>query len=115
MGMATLLFSAPSLVSGQCKKITTRTEFKEMIATGLVVVKFYATWCPPCKMLTKTLDHVIPDYTGRVQFVAVDVDQHKDLEQEYGVKSYPTIIFFNNGKIIYKATTLARKSAAELH
>ncbi len=57
-----------------------------------VVVNFWASWCPPCRVEAPLLEAVSRQYTGEVQFVGVDI---QDAEQdgiayldEYGI-TYP--------------------------
>lgn len=60
---------------------------------GTVVIKFGASWCNPCKMLTKILEnkaYSIPTY-------AVDVDSEKEFTQKFGVRNIPTLVMLNNG------------------
>lgn len=64
-----------------------------------VVVDFWATWCPPCKILHPIVDQIANDYEGRVAVCKVDVDQNQSLAQKYGIRSIPTLLFFKNGEI----------------
>lgn len=64
---------------------------------GVVVVDFFATWCGPCKMLAPVLDEV-QDEVKNVKIVKVDIDENKNLADEYGVKNIPTIKVFKYGK-----------------
>ena len=42
-------------------------------------------------------------YEGKVNFVQVDTDECKEISLELGVKALPTIILFNDGKVIAQA------------
>jgi len=91
------------------------SEFDSLInsKSGNVVVKFFATWCGPCKKLAKTITQTLaPQYTGRVVFVEVDVDKFPSLQRRYGVNAFPTLIYFKNGKKIY--TKEGSESAREI-
>ena len=73
--------------------------FDELIKEGKVLVDFYAEWCGPCKMLGPVIEEVsneVPD----VKIIKVNVDEHSNLAQRYGVMSIPTLILFNNGNIV---------------
>ena len=63
------------------------------------ILKFSATWCGPCKMLSATLK----DVEG---ITNVDVDQQKDLAIKHGVRSVPTMIFLKDGEQVERKTGL---------
>jgi len=71
-------------------------------AKGLVLVDFWATWCPPCRRLAPTLDALAADYDGRLTVAKVDVDENPELAQRYGVQSIPTLILFRDGRPVDK-------------
>jgi len=59
------------------------------------ILAFTAGWCQPCKNFKPILEHVSRELP--VQFV--DVDANPDLVAEYGIKSVPTVIVVNNGRV----------------
>ena len=74
-------------------KIITENEFKELI-NDTVVVQFSATWCGPCKTLTKTIEQNEDKFN--VPFYKIDIDDAAQLAQALGIRSVPTIIRFEN-------------------
>lgn len=66
-----------------------------------LIVKTTATWCPPCKEMDRTT-FVDPDVVGWLQAHAlaahVDVDQHPDLANAWGIEGIPTMIAFRDGQ-----------------
>ncbi|MFN8577900.1 MAG: thioredoxin [Candidatus Sericytochromatia bacterium] len=74
---------------------------KEVIQhSGLVLVDFWATWCPPCKMIAPILESISKEKAGEIKIVKVNVDQETILASKFQIVSIPTLILFNNGKII---------------
>lgn len=65
-----------------------------------VVVDFWATWCKPCLMVAPILDELAEEYSDRVKFVKLDVDQNPGTASKYGVMSIPTLLIFKNGEPI---------------
>ena len=86
-------------------------EFKTVINEGKVVVDFFATWCGPCKMLSPVMDEISNELSD-INFYKVDVDKNEDIAREYGIMSIPTIIIFENGKVVN--TLVGIRSKTEL-
>ncbi len=63
-----------------------------------VVVDFWAAWCGPCRMLAPLTEKMAEDYTGKVKFCKINVDENPQTAMKYGVMSIPTLIFFKNGQ-----------------
>lgn len=81
---------------------------QNIINEGVVLVDFFATWCGPCKMQAT----VLKELEDKVKIVKVDVDEHPNLAQEYGVMSIPTLFLFENGELKHKKIGFA--SASEI-
>ena len=76
-------------------------EFNEKIASGRVLVDFFATWCGPCKMLSPILEEVdARGEAGDLLIIKVDVDEAGEIAAKYGIQSIPTLILFENGKAV---------------
>ncbi len=58
-----------------------------------VIIDFYAEWCGPCKMLAPVLDELAKEYEGKVDIYKVNVDEQRELTQEFGVMSMPSLLF----------------------
>lgn len=63
-----------------------------------VIVDCYADWCAPCKMIAPIIEALAEDYTGRVTFVKLDVDDNPQTAMLYRIQGIPTLLFFKNGK-----------------
>lgn len=82
-------------------------DFNELKKEGTVLVDMFATWCGPCRMLSPIVDEVAKEENLNV--IKVDVDQHEELAQEYGVMSIPTLLLFKDGELVNKNIGLLNK------
>lgn len=78
-----------------------REEIKK-ISNGSGMLQFSASWCGPCKVLTKTINDNEEKLTG-VKRLYVDLDAHQDIGTEFGIRSIPTLILFKDGKEVKRA------------
>jgi thioredoxin 1 len=95
--------SSPSKHKGGVIELQQSTDYAGLIQNGEVptVTDFSAVWCGPCKMIAPVFKDLADEYAGRMQFVKVDGDKHKQLCQAAGVKGYPTFHFYDkNGKLL---------------
>lgn len=71
--------------------------FEEKIASGVVLVDFFATWCGPCKMLSPTIEELGAESDGSYAVYKVDIDECEDIAMDFGIMSVPTLIVFRDG------------------
>ena len=76
----------------------------------VIVKKFSAAWCGPCRMLAPMFEQVKTGYSN-VTFENIDIDEDYDSVQKYGVSSVPTVIIEKNGEVIERFTGLQSKIA----
>ena len=68
-----------------------------------VLLDFWATWCPPCKMLAPTIEEIAEEYAGKVKVGKIDVDEQPELAERFGISSIPTVIVIKGGEIVGQA------------
>jgi thioredoxin 1 len=91
------------MASANLKEFTDQNFEAEVLkSTGPVLVDFWAEWCPPCRMLTPTIEKLANDYAGKVKVGKVDTDSNRDVSIKYGIMSIPTVILFRNGEVAQK-------------
>jgi len=77
----------------------------------LVLMKFGATWCGPCRRVDRELDRLARTATG-LEIVRVDVDERPDLARQYNVSGIPHLILLRGGETL--DTLVGYRSAADL-
>ena len=65
-----------------------------------VLVDFKAVWCGPCHYLSDVIQSVEERYSGRFEVVKVDVDEKPEIAAYYGINSYPTVLWFEDGEVV---------------
>lgn len=57
------------------------------------LLKFYAEWCGPCKMLSKVIEDAKSDLTGlMINIEEIDIDENMEVAKQYNVRGVPTLI-----------------------
>ena len=81
--------------------VLTDETFKETVKNHpFVVVDCWASWCTPCRMIAPIIDELARDYTGRILFGKLDVDESSEVVEQYQVMSIPTLLIFKDGKFV---------------
>jgi thioredoxin len=76
-----------------------------------VLVDFFATWCGPCQMLAPILKDVKDTLGDEIKIIKVDVDKNQSLmsDQRFQVKGVPTLMLFQNGKMLWRQSGVMPK------
>lgn len=81
----------------------TDSNFDEIVASGKpVMVDFWAEWCGPCKMIGPVVEELAGDLEGKAVIGKLNVDYNPNISAKFGVRSIPTLLFFNNGELVDK-------------
>ena len=81
--------------------VTDATFDQDVLASDTpVLVDFWATWCPPCKMIAPVLDEIAAEYTGRLTIAKMDIDDNPATPAKYGVLGAPTLNLYKDGEIV---------------
>ena len=97
------------------KEITSSEFENEVLAGGKVVLDFYSTECPPCEAVAPKFEGLAKLYGKDIKFVKMFRQQNKELAEKLGVKSSPTLLFFDNGVQVAHTLTGGIKRSDIIH
>ena len=83
------------------KHINESDFFKETNLEGVVLVDFFATWCPPCKMLLPILEDI--SNSRKYKIVKINIDENPNIMNKYKIQSVPTLVVFKDGKPVERS------------
>ena len=78
-------------------EVNSELDFQQKIETGISVVDFYGTYCPPCRQFAPIFEKVAQDFVGKVSFIKANTEIIPSVAAKYNVRSIPTIIIFKDG------------------
>lgn len=88
----------------------TSESFPRETARGLAIVDFWASWCPPCRVLAPTIEELASDLAGSALVAKVDVDAAPELAGRFEVQSIPTVLFLKDGKEVGRSVGAVPKA-----
>ena len=76
-----------------------RRDVLETSLTNLVLVRFTAEWCGPCKTLAPLVDKAVAEAgQGRTTQVVIDIDRERLIAEQFRIQSVPTVYAFLGGQ-----------------
>lgn len=84
--------------------VVNETTFQREVleASDLVLVHFWTPWCGLCKLISPMLETVKENHAKAVKLVSINADDNLKLANIYRLKNVPTIILFQDGKLLEK-------------
>ena len=76
-----------------------------------VLVDFWAAWCGPCRVLGPVIEELATELNGTAKVGKLNVDENPATAQQFGVRSIPTVLFFNKGQIADSTIGVVSKEA----
>lgn len=71
---------------------------------GLVLVDFWATWCPPCKLMLPIIDELAEELKGQpIKIGKINVDENPQISQQFNIMSIPALVFFKDGREVARS------------
>ncbi|CAN0435118.1 unnamed protein product, partial [Pylaiella littoralis] len=90
-------------IPGATVQVLTDDDFERLtqVSTGATTgdwfIEFYAPWCGHCRKLEPAWTELAEKLGGEVNVGKVDVTANKGLGKRFGIKGFPTLLFFSHG------------------
>ena len=78
----------------------------------LIVLKFTAEWCGPCKVIAPILEEIATEYRDKMHVCKIDIEANDETPPKYGIRGIPTLMLFKEGNV--EATKVGALSKSQL-
>ena len=74
-------------------------------AQNMLLLDFYSPNCGPCRQMMPVLSELSKTYPEQLRVAAVNVDEHPEAAERYGVGAIPLLLFLDGeGNELYRQT-----------
>lgn len=90
------------------RKIKSENELNDIInSTDVVVCKWGAPWCFPCRVIEGNIDEIEKTNGDLAEFVEVDVDEvEEDFTEKNKITNIPVLQYYKDGALIDRTVGL---------
>lgn len=71
-------------------------------SNNVVLVEFFATWCPHCKRMIPVMEEVKKLLGNRVPVYTIDIDENEKEAEDNKIETIPTFIVYHNGNQVWR-------------
>lgn len=93
--------------------IENKVQFEQIIENSgerLLLVEFYADWCPPCKELAPILEQIAKENKDHVSIYKINTDENHELSNTFRVTGIPHVVFIKNKENVFSLSGLYPKN-----
>lgn len=77
-------------------------DYESLVSSSpLVMVEFYATWCPHCQRMMPVVAELRELFGDSARIYQLDIDKNSEVADEVGVTGTPTFIIYRDGKAVW--------------
>ena len=74
-----------------------------------ILLDFWSSWCGPCKVMGPIIDELAREYQGKAVIAKVNTEEEQQLSAHFQIKSIPTLLFIQKGKVVMRHSGLMPK------
>ena len=93
--------------------VSDRNFDQTMKSYPLVVVDCWAAWCAPCRAIAPIVDQLAKDYSGKIVFGKLNVDENPETAQRFGIMAIPTLLVMKNASEVDRIVGVLPKTELE--
>ena len=79
----------------------------------LIVVDCWAAWCAPCRAIAPVVEELAKEYSGKVVFGKLNVDDNPETAEKFDIRAIPTLLVMKNGSEVDRIVGVLPKSQLE--
>jgi thioredoxin 1 len=68
----------------------------------IFILDCWAQWCGPCRMLGPIIEELARDFSGKIVFGKLNVEENMQTSNKHNISAIPTMLVFKNGKLVDK-------------
>jgi len=76
------------------------SEVIEASKTMPVLTDFWASWCPPCRLMGPILEELAKEYDRKIKVGKYNVEEGTVAAEKLGVQSIPAFFLYKNGVVV---------------
>jgi len=80
---------------------------------SLVVVDCWAAWCAPCRAIAPVVEQLAKEYSGKIVFGKLNVDENPETARKFGIMAIPTLLVMKGGQEVDRIVGALPKNQLE--